>query len=46
MPLIFEEGIKTVWDILKEYYDETVDEARPLSGFFPKHADFFTEMHF
>ena len=29
---------------LKEYY-EIVDEARPLSGFFPTHADFFTEMH-
>ena len=25
---------------LKEYY-EIVDEARPLSGFFPTHADFF-----
>ena len=31
--------------ILKEYY-EIVDEARPLSGFVPTHADFFTEMHF
>ena len=31
--------------ILKEYY-EIVDEARPLSGFFPTHADFFTEIHF
>ena len=31
---------------LKEYY-EVVDEARPLSDFFPTHADFFfTEMHF
>ena len=30
---------------LKEYY-EIVDEARPLSGFFPTHADFFTAMHF
>ena len=30
---------------LKEYY-EIVDEARPLSGFFPTHADFITEMHF
>ena len=29
----------------KEYY-EIVDEARPLSGFFPTHADLFTEMHF
>ena len=26
---------------LKEYY-EIVDEARPLSGFFLTHADFFT----
>ena len=25
---------------LKEYY-EIVDESRPLSGFFPTHADFF-----
>ena len=38
------------WDwcprtVLKEYY-EIVTEARPLSGFFPTHADFFTEMHF
>ena len=32
-----------VW--LKEYY-EIVDEARPLSGFVPMHADLFTEMHF
>ena len=30
--------------MLKEYY-EIVDEARPLSGFLPTHADFFTEMH-
>ena len=30
---------------LKEYY-EIVDEARPLSGIFTTHADFFTEMHF
>ena len=30
---------------LKEYY-EIVDEARPLSGFLPTHADFFTEIHF
>ena len=28
--------------ILKEYY-EIVDEARPLSGFFPAHADFFLQ---
>ena len=31
--------------ILKEYY-EIVDEARPLSGFFPTHAHFFTEYAF
>ena len=31
--------------ILKEYY-EIVDEARPLSGYFPTHVDLFTEMHF
>ena len=30
---------------LKEYY-EIVNETRPLSGVFPTHADFFTEMHF
>ena len=30
--------------LFKEYY-EIVDEARPLSGFFPTHAEFFTEMH-
>ena len=30
---------------LKEYY-EIVGESRPLSAFFPSHADFFTEMHF
>ena len=30
---------------LKEYY-EIVGESHPLSAFFPKHADFFTEMHF
>ena len=29
---------------LKEYY-EIVGESRPLSAFFPTHADFFTEMH-
>ena len=28
---------------LKEYY-EIVGESRPLSAFFPTHADFFTEM--
>ena len=30
---------------LKDYY-EIVNEARPLSGFFPTDADLFTEMHF
>ena len=30
---------------LKEYY-EIVGESRPLSAFFPTHADYFTEMHF
>ena len=30
---------------LKEYY-EIVGESRPLSVFFPTHADLFTEMHF
>ena len=30
---------------LKEYYD-IVDEARPLLGIFPTHADFVTELHF
>ena len=30
--------------MLKEYY-EIVDEARPLSVFFPTHADFLMEMH-
>ena len=30
---------------LKEYY-EIVDEARPLSGIFPTHADFLMEMLF
>ena len=29
---------------LKEYY-EIVGESRPLSAFFLKHADYFTEMH-
>ena len=36
---------KTLHGSLKEYY-EIVDEARPLSGFFPTHADLFTVMHF
>ena len=27
-------------------YNEIVDEARTLSGFFPTHADLITEMHF
>ena len=31
--------------LLKEYY-EIAEKARPLSGFFPTHADIFTEMHF
>ena len=31
--------------MLKEYY-EIVGESRPLSAFFPKHADLFTEMRF
>ena len=31
--------------VLKEYY-EIVGESRPLSAFFPTHADFITEMHF
>ena len=30
---------------LKEYY-EIVGESRPLSAFFPTHADLITEMHF
>ena len=30
---------------LKEYY-EIVGESRPLSAFFPTHADFLTEMYF
>ena len=30
---------------LKEYY-EIVGEWCPLSAFFPKHDDLFTEMHF
>ena len=30
---------------LKEYY-EIVDEARPLSGFFPTHADFLQKCIF
>ena len=29
---------------LKEYY-EIVGESRPLSAYFPTHADLFTEMH-
>ena len=33
-----------VCDCLKEYY-EIVGESRPLSAFFPTHADLFTEMH-
>ena len=36
---------KVCWSFttLKEYY-EIVGESRPLSAFFPKHADLFTEM--
>ena len=30
-----------VLTVLNEYY-EIIDEARPLSGFFPKNADIFT----
>ena len=30
---------------LKGIYDEIVDEARPLSGIVPTHADSFTEIH-
>ena len=30
----------------KGIYYEIVGESCPLSGFFPTHADFFTEMHF
>ena len=39
--MLWLDGITT----LKEYY-EIVGESRPLSAFFPTHADFFTEMHF
>ena len=39
----FDGGI--ISNTLKEYY-EIVGESRPLSAFFPTHADFFTEMHF
>ena len=31
--------------MLNEYY-EIVNEARPLSGFFPIYAGLLTEMHF
>ena len=41
--LYYVENITTI--TLKEYY-EIVGESRPLSAFFPKHADFVTEMHF
>ena len=37
--------IVTFYILKKEYY-EIVNEAHPLSGFFPTHADLFTEMHF
>ena len=36
---------KSLFVCLKEYY-EIVGESRPLSAFFPTHADFFTEIHF
>ena len=38
-------GTRIPYPYLKEYY-EIVGESRPLSAFFPKHADLFTEMHF
>ena len=47
MHVLFNEGT-SIYEVsvnLKEYY-EIVDEARPLSGIFPTHADFFTKMHF
>ena len=34
-----------LWMLVKGI-SEIVGESRPLSAFFPKHADFFTEMHF
>ena len=43
--LFLQSAIIDGFSLLKEYY-EIVDEARPLSRFFPTHADFFTEMHF
>ena len=39
------EGLMYESTCLKEYY-EIVGESRPLSVFFPTHADLFTEMHF
>ena len=44
---IFEaiKSLSYLFRVLKEYY-EIVGESRPLSAFFPKHADSFTEMHF
>ena len=38
----FADNLSEYANKLKEYY-EIVDEARPLSGFFPTHANFFTE---
>ena len=35
-----------VYNTVQAEYYEIVGELRPLSGFFPTHADFFTEMHF
>ena len=35
------EHVESAPDYLKEYY-EIVGESRPLSAFFPKHADFFS----
>ena len=34
----------SLWQVLNNYH-AIVDEARPLSGFFPTHADLFTEVH-
>ena len=43
--MIHTPGISVCEGDLKEYF-EIVGESRPLSGFSPTHADFFTEMHF
>ena len=42
---VFRNGLPCRGTSLKEYY-EIVGESRPLSAFFPTHADFFTEMYF